>query len=323
MNAGFDAIIIYNIDVITVKKYSLVHSSQQFENGFTIPALLISNEDGKTLKEEYLWNKGFFIMILPDLPFNLNAYLLPFAIVIGVCLLLMISFMIFQIVKCVRDRKRRLRHRLSSRHLKQIPTQKFKKGDQYDTCAICLEEYTDGEKLRVLPCGHAYHLKCIDPWLTKNRRVCPVCKAKVIVPGMSDISDTESESETHNNNGANERTPLLFANRSHSRQRNSRRRRRSYPQTNTATEQTSNQQSADETTDENGPQMAVDVSASAPNVRLVEADITPMLAPTHLSVNCDSQESVIEVADEVSAQTVSTSQVEPRISRNRRQDVIV
>ena len=211
-------------------------------------------------------------------------------------------------------------------------------GDQYDTCAICLEEYVDGEKLRVLPCGHgmyhsvnhicltlctAYHVKCIDPWLTKNRRVCPVCKAKVVLPGMSDISDTESESENHNNNGANERTPLLFANRTNSRQRNSRRRRRSYPQTNNSNEQTSDQRLADDSTAEDVSQLAVDVSASAPNVRLVEADVSPMLAPTHLSVNCDSQESVIEVADEVSAPMVNTSQLETRISRNRRQDVIV
>ena len=28
MNAGFDAVIIYNIDVTTVKKYSLVHTTQ-------------------------------------------------------------------------------------------------------------------------------------------------------------------------------------------------------------------------------------------------------------------------------------------------------
>ncbi|CAG2175969.1 unnamed protein product [Oppiella nova] len=325
MKAGFDAIIIYNIDVMTVKKYSLVHSPQT-ENGVTIPALLISFEDGWALKREYLWNKGFTLMILPDLPFNLNAYLLPFAIVIAVCLLLMISFMIFQIVKCIRDRKRRLRHRLSSRHLKQIPIQKYKKGDQYDTCAICLEEYVDNEKLRILPCGHAYHVKCIDPWLTKNRRVCPVCKGKVVLPGMSDISDTESESEAHNT-GANERTPLLFADRAHTRHRN-RRRRRSYPQTSASTEQTNQtntESAANETVDANSPLLIIDtVSMSAPNVRLVEVDITPMMAPTYLSVNCDSEESVIEVADEVTPPPpVSAPPVEARSSRSRRQDVIV
>lgn len=40
----------------------------------------------------------------------------------------------------------------------------------------------------------AYHTKCIDPWLTKNRRVCPVCKRKVIT-GDERPSDLDSDSE--------------------------------------------------------------------------------------------------------------------------------
>lgn len=53
----------------------------------------------------------------------------------------------------------------------------------------------------------AYHSRCIDPWLTKRRRVCPVCKQKVRVgsrsPDDSDSDDSDTERST------SERAPLL------------------------------------------------------------------------------------------------------------------
>lgn len=87
------------------------------------------------------------------------------------------------VARCVRERRRVLRYRLPTSSLKKLESRKFTKNEIYDTCAICLDDYEEGDRLRILPCRHAYHTKCIDVWLTKNRRVCPVCKRKVYTIG--------------------------------------------------------------------------------------------------------------------------------------------
>jgi len=45
-------------------------------------------------------------------------------------------------------------------------------------CAICLTDYEEGERLKVLPCKHAFHIGCIDPWLERSEE-CAVCRASV------------------------------------------------------------------------------------------------------------------------------------------------
>ncbi|XP_014212657.1 E3 ubiquitin-protein ligase RNF13-like isoform X3 [Copidosoma floridanum] len=108
------------------------------------------------------------------------------------------------VVRCIKDRRRARRYRLPNSSLKKIPTHKYTKGDPYETCAICLEDYVENEKLRILPCAHAYHTKCIDPWLTKNRRVCPVCKRKVFASDERVETDSDSDSD-----GIDDSTPLI------------------------------------------------------------------------------------------------------------------
>ncbi|TFJ84636.1 hypothetical protein NSK_004101 [Nannochloropsis salina CCMP1776] len=48
--------------------------------------------------------------------------------------------------------------------------------EEQTTCAICLDEYEDGDLLRFLPCQHRYHDKCILPWLLEKSEACPMCK---------------------------------------------------------------------------------------------------------------------------------------------------
>merc|ERR1711933_36744 len=62
-----------------------------------------------------------------------------------------------------------------------------------DTCSICLEEYDQGECIRVLPCGHTFHSSCIFPWLTERSPTCPLCKAYFhAVPSKGDCGDSMS-----------------------------------------------------------------------------------------------------------------------------------
>ncbi|KAG9442641.1 hypothetical protein H6P81_018495 [Aristolochia fimbriata] len=54
-----------------------------------------------------------------------------------------------------------------------------------EACAICLEDYRDGDSLRVLPCKHEYHTVCVDSWLTSWGTCCPLCKHDMRDPAGS------------------------------------------------------------------------------------------------------------------------------------------
>ncbi|XP_015893482.3 uncharacterized protein LOC107427610 isoform X1 [Ziziphus jujuba] len=65
-------------------------------------------------------------------------------------------------------------------------------GDDVKECYICLAEYEDGDKIRVLPCSHEYHMSCVDKWLKEIHGVCPLCRGDVR-DGSSECSVSNSE----------------------------------------------------------------------------------------------------------------------------------
>ncbi|OEL35765.1 hypothetical protein BAE44_0003214 [Dichanthelium oligosanthes] len=64
-------------------------------------------------------------------------------------------------------------------------------------CAVCLEVFQAGDRCRALPgCEHEFHAQCVDPWLRKSR-VCPVCRAEVVVVGSGKAAAAaSSENDT-------------------------------------------------------------------------------------------------------------------------------
>uniref|UniRef100_A0A2P2KBE1 Uncharacterized protein MANES_05G058100 n=1 Tax=Rhizophora mucronata TaxID=61149 RepID=A0A2P2KBE1_RHIMU len=48
-----------------------------------------------------------------------------------------------------------------------------------EQCHICLVDYEEGDKIRVLPCSHEYHMACVDKWLKEVNSVCPLCREDV------------------------------------------------------------------------------------------------------------------------------------------------
>jgi len=54
--------------------------------------------------------------------------------------------------------------------------------DPGDAALFAIDTIDDGDDIRGLTCGHAFHASCVDPWLTSRRACCPLCKADYYVP---------------------------------------------------------------------------------------------------------------------------------------------
>lgn len=65
---------------------------------------------------------------------------------------------------------------LSPVTIQNFPVHEVRTPEQTEyMCSICLEDIKKGERMRVLSCGHKYHLPCVDNWLLR-KCYCPNCK---------------------------------------------------------------------------------------------------------------------------------------------------
>lgn len=75
--------------------------------------------------------------------------------------------------------------------LRQIPVAIYSSGINIKStdCPICLGEFMDGEKVRVLPkCNHGFHVRCVDTWLLSHSS-CPTCRQSLLEQTTTNYPD--------------------------------------------------------------------------------------------------------------------------------------
>ncbi|XP_055783834.1 RING finger protein 44-like isoform X2 [Salvelinus fontinalis] len=63
--------------------------------------------------------------------------------------------------------------------IEQLPSYRFNLDNhqsEQTLCVVCFSDFECRQLLRVLPCNHEFHAKCVDKWL-KTNRTCPICRA--------------------------------------------------------------------------------------------------------------------------------------------------
>ena len=70
---------------------------------------------------------------------------------------------------------KRVMDRVKSK-VNSIPSAHYAPSMRESSCAICLEDFCEGETVSLLPCGHIFHCRCIVPWFGEQKSECPVCK---------------------------------------------------------------------------------------------------------------------------------------------------
>lgn len=86
-------------------------------------------------------------------------------------------------------------------------------------CAICLDEFVKGDRVRVLPCKHIFHMDEVDEWLIQLKKLCPICKADVTCPRLAHSGPVNNPPQSFDSfpvssppsrsSSPSERTPLL------------------------------------------------------------------------------------------------------------------
>ncbi|KAM5232334.1 E3 ubiquitin-protein ligase ZNRF4 [Hipposideros larvatus] len=192
--AGFEAAIVHNVRSDDLVR--MAHVYEDLRRQIIIPSVFVGEAASQDLRVIMGCHKSAQVLLLPDYPPcpHLDCHpMLTVAWVLGRTLTLLMST--FFILRCVWNwlwawwTREPVAVKTLTCQKAQVRT--FTRLN--DLCAICLDEYEEGDQLKILPCSHTYHCKCIDPWFSRaTQRSCPVCKQSVASTEGSSDSTVDS-----------------------------------------------------------------------------------------------------------------------------------
>lgn len=208
---GAIGVVMGNNDPTNIYQYVKMGTDGTFNaSSITIPSVFISTDTYQTLKdglEEYPdmlvvatldVNGEVTNVLIYDVDSTTGLFLLILPIMW--CATILIYFIRrWYILR--RDQRLRTRRNMEiplvpyageeDREIPDFPTEDHKTAAariHNESCAICLEDFSSGDPIKVLPCAHGFHGPCIDPWLNERSDLCPICKSSIFDSGTSPLT---------------------------------------------------------------------------------------------------------------------------------------